>query len=183
MIISERGLMKAMKAAFRADGYSFALDNGCKNLMISTADWMVSVKAEWAPTKVLGLIVDHTGIFPQEATAYRACRIGAQKELYELFIGNVTDFTRTMETMPIVRTGICFAGYPLWQTAEGTMVKVVPEHEDILEGVHRGILTDGNILMAADALAGVYIQCPMSPGSAQELTLLDHLSLKKWFAE
>lgn len=64
MIISEKGLTKALKKAYKAAGY--VLVNSPDQVIIYTRDWYI--RASWPkfPVKALATIVEHMGSLPAE---------------------------------------------------------------------------------------------------------------------
>ena len=64
MIISEKGLTRALKKAYKAAGY--VLVNSPDQVIIYTRDWYI--RASWPkfPVKALATIVEHMGSLPTE---------------------------------------------------------------------------------------------------------------------
>lgn len=65
MIINEKGLCRAMKAAWKAEGY-YTTGNA-ESISIWAEDWFVQFGTREAPKKALALIVEHMGTLPREA--------------------------------------------------------------------------------------------------------------------
>ena len=59
MVINEKALVRAMKAAYKGDGYVV----GCQEdeLFVEGAMWKVVAELENFPRKALGLIAEHLG--------------------------------------------------------------------------------------------------------------------------
>lgn len=67
MTIYGKGLIRAMKSAFRDNGYDLAMtENG---LLIQTADWGVQIRNGMVPSSIKSLIVLHSGDMPRMNTA------------------------------------------------------------------------------------------------------------------
>ena len=64
MVINEKALVKAMKAAYKGDGYVV----GCQgnSLFLETRMWKVVAELENFPRKALGLIAEHMGQIPTD---------------------------------------------------------------------------------------------------------------------
>ena len=64
MLISEAGLVRAMKGAYKGGGYT-VVNNG-DSVLIFAATWYVECKWNLLPRKVLAIIVEHAGMIPGE---------------------------------------------------------------------------------------------------------------------
>lgn len=69
MVVNEKGLLKAMKEAYKLDGYTVAVDEA--DLILKTVPWTVVLHMEDAPSKVLDLITEHIRKLPAPGTAYQ----------------------------------------------------------------------------------------------------------------
>ena len=69
MVVNEKGLLKAMKEAYKLDGYTVAVDE--TDLILKTVPWTVVLHMEDAPSKVLALITEHIRKLPAPGTAYQ----------------------------------------------------------------------------------------------------------------
>lgn len=67
MLVSEKGLVRALKDAYRRQGYT-VLNSGTE-LTIYTPLWFVRTTWEELPRKVLGAIVEHMGTIPSTENA------------------------------------------------------------------------------------------------------------------
>ena len=66
MVIEEKGMLAAMKDAYKGGGYKVAVEDsaGCENMILHTAMWTVVVLKKELPRKVLAMIVEHVGEVP-----------------------------------------------------------------------------------------------------------------------
>lgn len=67
MLVSEKGLVRALKDAYRRQGYT-VLNSGT-DLMIYTPSWYVRTTWEELPRKALSTIVEHMGVIPSTENA------------------------------------------------------------------------------------------------------------------
>lgn len=64
MLINEAGLVRAVKRAYKNDGYVVV---NCENsISIYTENWYIKADRALLPRKVLATIVEHTGVIPEE---------------------------------------------------------------------------------------------------------------------
>ena len=67
MIIEEKGLVKAIKAAYRHSGYTVLNQGG--EVTIYTEGWFVRCPWTKLPRKALAIIVEHLGMIPDDGEA------------------------------------------------------------------------------------------------------------------
>lgn len=67
MIIEEKGLVKAIKAAYRHSGYTVLNQGG--EVTIYTEGWFVRCLWTKLPRKALTIIVEHMGMIPDDGEA------------------------------------------------------------------------------------------------------------------
>lgn len=191
MVVSEKGLLRAMKEAYKADGYTVAVDDGggIEDLILHTPVWTVVIQKDQAPGKILGLITEHLRKLPQPGEAFCIKKKETQTEIYGMVKDTIEDFhTGEKERQPIRRTNLTMDNFPVWQAAETrTVVKVFPDYEDILElgtiGVLNGSrLVGEDVLFVDDMVSRAYIRC-YRPKDKPELERLNHLAKFRWTAE
>ena len=63
MVINEKGLLRAMKEAYKSEGYEIKCkdNSGVQEIEIETTKWRVTCVLKNMPRKVLGMIVEHMG--------------------------------------------------------------------------------------------------------------------------
>jgi hypothetical protein len=64
MLINEAGLVRAIKRAYKADGYTVNVQNGI--MSIYTKSWYIQARQKMVPRKALAAIVEHAGLIPGE---------------------------------------------------------------------------------------------------------------------
>ncbi len=187
MVVNEKGLLSAMKDAYKLDGYQVAVDEsgGIENMIIHTPMWTVVIMKSELPRKVLAMVVEHIGEIPRVGTAFQAKKKETQTEIFNVVAGAPMDYHSDNQPRRIVRrTNLILGGFPLWQTAtDQKVVKVYPDYEDIINwgnGVVR--LVGDDVLMIDDDVSRAYIRAS-SPKAAQELEMLTHLTQIKWVSE
>lgn len=64
MLINEAGVVRAIKRAYKGDGYTVNVQDGI--MIIYTQSWYIQARREVMPRKVLAAIVEHAGMIPGE---------------------------------------------------------------------------------------------------------------------
>lgn len=188
MVIDEKGLISAMKDAYKGEGYKLAVDEqgGIECVIIAAPLWTVVIRKSELPRKVLGLIAEHTGeISLESGIAYQVKKKETQTEIFSLVLKEALDFHSGEKARRILRrTSLVLGGYPLWQTAtEQKMVKLLPAHEDIMNwGQYLVRLIGDDLVMIDDEKSRVYVRCMPSKDGA-ETERLTHLAKVQWVAE
>lgn len=187
MVIDEKGLLAAMKDAYKLDGYKVAVEDsaGVENVILSTAVWTVVILKSELPRKVLGLIAEHIGEIPRTGTAYQVKKKETQTEIFSMVAGIPMEFRSSEKPRRIVRrTSLTLGGAPLWQAAtDQKVVQVYPDYEDIINwcGCVVRLLGD-DVLMVDDDVSRAYILC-RAPKGEQEQAKLEHLAKIQWVSE
>ena len=183
MVVNEKGLLKAMKEAYKLDSYTVAVDEA--DLILRTVKWTVVLHMEDAPSKVLALITEHIQKLPAPGTAYQVKKKETQTEIFRMVKEEILNFHTSEKPRRIIRrTELTLGGFPLWQAAtEKTVVKVCPDYEDILSIDNTVIrLVGDNVLFADDMTSRAYILCAPAK-DVKQLEQLNHLSKIQWVAE
>ncbi len=183
MVVDEKGLLKAMKAAYKTAGYKVAVDleNGCDKVILSTDMWTVVIDREELPCKVLGMIAEHLREIPEPGTAFHVKNHETQAEMFNIVVDALQhDFTQTEKVALVRKINLTWGGYSLWQGAnDKQVVKVSPDFEDLMLWSGKVVqLIEGNMLMIGDSTSRAYICC--TTASATEQELLAHLSKVEW---
>lgn len=188
MVVEEKGLIAAMKDAYKSEGYKLAVDlqGGIESVMIASPMWTVVIRKSELPRKVLSLIVEHTGeTYLEPALAYQVKKKETQAEIFDIVIQSIQDFCSGEKDRRIARrTNLVLGGYPLWQGAtDQRVVKVYPDYEDIMSWGNRVVrLIGDDLLMVDDDVSRLYIRCT-SAKDAQEAEKLTHLGKIQWAAQ
>lgn len=130
MVINEKALVKAMKAAYKGDGYVV----GCQGdeLFVESAMWKVVADLKNFPRKALGLIAEHMGQIPTDGMVYQLRKDEAQTKIPEKgadFRGIAAD-----EKMEVIyKTRLTFGDGNIWQMEQGgKLLWVMPEDENLM---------------------------------------------------
>lgn len=181
MVVSEKGLMQAMKDAYKEDGYKVAVEDKAdiENVIISAPLWTVVIQKSELPRKVLGLIAEHLGEIPFPGTAYQVQKKQTQTEIFSMVAGAVMDFhSGEKERRIIRRTNLTLGGYPIWQATDKGCVEVNPDLEEIMANGTVRLIGD-DLLMIDDDVSRAYIRC-YRPKDEKELERLQHLAKIQW---
>lgn len=186
MIVDEKGLIRAMKEAYKSDGYTVAAEDraGIENITITNYEWTVIIQRDELPRKILGMIAEHIGEIPSPGQAYLVKKKETQAAIFE----DIADSVPKAAGRAICgarKTAIQLTGSSLWQAATGnTIVSVNPEDEDLINfgGCSIVRLVGKGLLMVDDNTSRVFIQC-QEPDTAKEAEWLEHLEKIRWVAE
>lgn len=184
MIVNEKGLLRAMKAAYKSGGYKVAVDDkaGFEEIMIAAPGWTVVIEKKNTPRKVLGLITEHVGDIPKPKQAFQVSKKETQTEIFDVT-------TQLLEDLAIVRdkepsrakpTPLTLNGYPVWQRQKDMKtVRVDPAKEDIMLAHGRIVwMFDSDQLMVDGKASRVYIDC--IPTLKDEEDIMKHLAKVAW---
>ena len=178
MVVSESGLIRAMKGAYKGVGYKVANKQvgNVEEIMIGAPGWVVLIEKKNMPRKVLGLIAEHVGEIPAPGEAFQVSKKATQTEIFgvsmQLLEGMKND---EKERRLAKRTTLTLAGYPLWQREKDLkIVRVPPLREDIMLAHGRDVwMFDSDTLMVDGKASRVYVDTYYI---AEEEDLLKHLS-------
>lgn len=134
-IIQEKGLVRAIKAAYSHGGYT-VLNQGAQ-VTIYTEGWFVRCPWPKLPRKALATIVEHMGMIPDDG---EAVTIEKDDQPQAVMAGIVSDdVTRWMggeEASMATYVPVMFRGYQLFQEVGGRLTYgVEPTHLAIVERV------------------------------------------------
>lgn len=136
MTFNEKGLLKAMKRAYREYGYTVAqTETG----LLITADgaWGVGIPDHLVPNVVKGLIVSHAGKVPGEGQAILVHKDGAANKIYEIAVGRCRDIKAAWDEDLFAKIGLTrltIDGMHIWQrTKDMGMELVDPDDMVVLD--------------------------------------------------
>lgn len=186
MVVNEKGLLRAMREAYKAGVYKVAAENKADihNIMIAAPGWVVVIEKKNMPQKALGMIAEHLGKIPEPGEAYQVQKKQTQTEIFDV----------AMEMLLSIRSGekqrrkasctdLTMGGYNLWQRHEDLkVVKVNADLQDIMLTHGRTVLMiDDDMLMVDGLVSRVYIECATNLW-ADETAQLNHLAQMQWVA-
>ena len=119
-MIDERGLLAAIKDAWRTGGYSVVGNGG--ELVLQGGGWLAVLPRSIVPRKVLALLVEHLGEIP-EGTAWKVYKKqGAQAQMVDMALEAVDTIRRELEGEPnpreAHRTAMTWKNWEIWQTED-----------------------------------------------------------------
>lgn len=180
MTFNERGLIRAMKNAYREEGYSVAgTDYG---YIITGEMWGVSIHDKAVPNTVKSLIVLHAGNLPDVGEAISVRKGETCVVIYEMAVDRIDSLSRLYHKndREIIRpTRLTIDGYRLWQNPRTFAIKAIdPENQQILD------FTDNEAYLICDTLydetvyGSVFVHREvMEP---EDLPMLAHLEQMQW---
>lgn len=181
MVINEKALVKAMKAAYKGDGYVV----GCQGdeLFVESAMWKVVADLKNFPRKALGLIAEHMGQIPTDGMVYQIREDEAQTKITEKG-ADFRGISDDEELEEIYKTRLTYGAGNIWQMAiGGRLLWVMPENENLMQNSERAPAGAVNALASAVAGKALRIKGMVSSVTVmateplyQEKEILDKLS-------
>lgn len=184
MVINEKGLLRAMKEAYKADGYEIECKEtaGVKEIHIETPRWYVMCVLKNLPRKVLGLIVEHLGEIPAPGQAVQVKKKETQTKICnqgrDAFGGVVPD--DCINPAGVTKTGIIYRGGNVWQQDRGNRIFWInPDLEDIMLRTARVVCLGEKVLHISGSVSGVSIKHtpPLTPIDKRMLEYLSGCQL------
>ena len=118
MIIEEKGLVKAIKIAYRHGGYTVL--NRAREATIYTENWLVRCPWTKLPRKALATIVEHMGMIPDEGEAVAIEKDGQPQALVEGYASDDVAGWMDGEVAGVASyVPVMFRGYQLFQEVNG----------------------------------------------------------------
>lgn len=182
MVIDEKGLLSAMKDAFKkkSSGYKVASlipEGGEEELVLSAPGWTAFITRENAPRKVMGLIVEHVGDLPREFEAYQVQDKNVQTEIFKVAVPSPA---KLVEGAEIRRTNLTYNGYQIWQRTDNFNVFMLsPRFEDMMDNYNRAVrLTEDGMFYVEGVASRLYL-LPLQV-MQNDMPALHHLAKLKW---
>ena len=118
MIIEEKGLVKAIKAAYRHSGYTVLNQGG--EVTIYTEGWFVRCLWTKLPRKALAIIVEHMGMIPELGAPVSVLKGEDPQQVMEEIARTDLDGWCTGERSDdVTMVPVIMQGYQIFQTAGG----------------------------------------------------------------
>ena len=115
MLIDEKGLCRALRAAWKGSGY--VIIHSDTDLTIYTEDFLVSTSWEKLPRKALGLLAEQIGYLPTEPGALAIARDEAPQTVLEDVVGDsVEEWTACEGAQYARRVPLKMWGADMFQT-------------------------------------------------------------------
>lgn len=180
MVINEKGLLRAMKEAYKSDGYEIECKQTgeVKEIHIETATWYVMCVLKNLPRKALGLIVEHLGEIPEPGQAVQVKKGQTQTKIFnadrDAFGGIVPD--DCINPPRVVKTALTYRYGNIWQQGRGNKVYwITPELEEIMLTTRPVVGLGEKVLSVSGSVSSVSIK-PSSPQKAEDKRMLDYLA-------
>lgn len=180
MTFCETGLMKAMKSAYRQDGYTVAGTHS--GLVITGEMWGASINEKAIPNKVKSVIVLHAGKIPSVGEAINVRKGETSNMIYELAVAGIDrldELYRDKKREVIRPTRLTMDGYRLWQQPDSLQIKLIdPENQQILDyGDHDAYLV-GNAIYGETVYGSVFVL--REDVAPEDKIMLAHLEQLQW---
>ena len=180
MTMNDKGLIRAMKEAYKGSGYEVAVTDG--SVLIQTGSWGVDIQADAVSNGVKSLIVLHNGSLPRPGSAVRVRKGECDEAIPEVISCAMEELAKnyTAEGGHQIRpTRVAMDGCQLWQTTEDLRVRLVdPEDQQILSGEKWDTVLIGNAIYGRNWFGSMYIRTLHPP--VEDVILLDHLAQMQW---
>lgn len=127
-MINERALVKLMKEAWKASGYSVAeFDSGTvRRYIITGRGWLVACDAPLLPRKALGMIAEHVGAMLRDEALRVRKDEEPQRVMPDAIIGAFCDFYG-QRGVGMHRTRLTMDRLEVWQDEKGELLLIDPE--------------------------------------------------------
>lgn len=180
MTIYDKGLLRAMKAAYRDGGYDVAMtDDG---LLIQGECWGVEISRDAVPNSVKSLIVLHNGALPRMNSAAHVSKGECSEIIVESAVSTMDNLSKAYTTTggrTIKPTSLTFDGDRVWQTTDSLDVRLVdPNDQQILIGESFAACLVSGYIYGRSWFGQMYIIC--QPVVPEDKPLMNHLAEMQW---
>lgn len=177
MTIYDKGLIRAMKAEYKASGYDVAATE--QGILIQGNGWGVEVHHDAMPNSVKSLIVLHNGSLPEVGTAVHVRKDECAAQLLGSAVGTMEAIRATFSALACPRikpTRLVMDGCQVWQAENNLQVFLVdPEDQQVLAG--KAYLVT-RAIYAKDWFGDVYVFT--QPVPTADKSLMEHLAQMQW---
>lgn len=180
MTIYDKGLIRAMKKAYRDDGYYVAVtDNG---VLIQSDGWGVEITAAAVPNSVKSLIVLHNGSLPRMNSAVYVRKGECADAILETVTGCMDDLAKKFVATSgsnIKPTRLTMDGCRVWQTTDRLNIRLVDvEDQQILAGQSVDAYLISGAIFGSNWFGRMYVRTQMVV--PEDRPLVDHLAQMQW---
>lgn len=179
MVIYEKGLIRAMKEAYKKDGYEIECTNtgGVVEIHMETPTWYVMCIQKNLPRKVLALIVEHLGEIPMPGQAIQVKKKETQTKIIhgrDAFCGVTSD--DCVNPPRVIKTAIVYRHGNIWHQAEESKIYWVdPDLKEIMLRNTAVVSLGGKTLSVIGNVSSVSIK-PTSPRNPMDKRVLEYLA-------
>ena len=180
MTFYDKGLLRAMKQAYKGDGYDVALTDD--RITIRTENWGIEALTGAVPNSVKSLIVLHNGGLPMQGRAIHVCKSECCSVIAEIVTGDLEELNSAYTEKggaSIKPTRLTMDGCRVWQTGRDLKAVLVDmENQEILTVDLMDYSLIGNALFRRSRFGSLFIRTRAVP--AEDRLLLEHLSQMQW---
>ncbi len=137
-MISETGLVRAMKSAWKEGGYTVTVRG--EMIFIRYNVWEVLLPVKYLPRKVLALLVEHIGSIVKDGEAYTCSKKGGAQTVTPLIVFEQMEKLRGHGRVNIAdKTSFLWFGFEIWQAYGDLRVcGVDPQYTEIVDEKNPG---------------------------------------------
>lgn len=161
MTFYDKGLLRAMKKEYKADGYIVAGTDG--GYVICCESWGVYIHEQAMPNTVKSVVVLHAGELPEVGKAIKVRKGEAANWIYEMAVDRIQALDalyhgRKRET--ILPTRLTMDGYGLWQNPKTLAIqRIAPENQQILDFTDNDAYLIDGAIYGTTIYGSVYVAC------------------------
>ncbi len=180
MTIYDKGLLRAMKAAYKDSGYIVAVTED--SVIIQTTFWGVEIVKAAVPNSIKGLIVVHNGEMPRLNTAVNIQKAECSSVILETALATMDELAKAYTAtggVPIKPTRLTFDGMRVWQTTTDLKLRLVDvDDQQILAGENWEAQLVDRYIYGRNWFGSMYV-LPQT-GLPEDKPLLNHLAEMQW---
>lgn len=180
MTIYDKGLIRAMRAAYKDSGYIVAVTED--SVIIQTTFWGVEIVKAAVPNSIKGLIVVHNGEMPRQDTAVNIQKAECSSVILETALATMDELAKKFTAnggIPIKPTRLTFDGMRVWQTTTDLNLRLVEvDDQQILSGEKWDAHLVGRYIYGRNWFGSMYVLPQV--GLPEDKPLLNHLAEMQW---
>ena len=180
MTFCETGLIRAMKSAYRQEGYTVA--GTSSGLAIVGEMWGASINEKAIPNKIKSIIVLHAGKLPDVGEAINVRKGETSSMIHELAVAGIDrldELYRDKKREVIRPTRLTMDGYRLWQKPDSLEINLIdPENQQILDYGDQDAYLVGNAIYGETVYGSVFVLCETV--NPEDKIMLAHLEQLQW---
>lgn len=161
MTFNDKGLLRAMKKEYKADGYIVAGTDG--GYVICCESWGVYIHEQAMPNTVKSVVVLHAGKLPEPGKAIRVRKGEAANWIYEMAVDRIESLDALYlgrKREPILPTRLTMDGYGLWQNPKTLAIqRIAPENQQILDFTDNDAYLIDGAIYGTTIYGSVYVAC------------------------
>lgn len=157
MTVYDNSIIRAMKQAYRGEGYDVAAVG--EYIVIRTHGWGVMIDKDDVPNGIKSLIVLHNGAMPEDGTAVNLAKRECASVIPEVVTSVMDNLLDATQAVPINPTRLMVDGLQVWQETKTLEVKLVhPDNQQILDCIDCvGMMLVNGYLFQRTRFGGVYV--------------------------